>query len=65
MNPDILKISFVFYGALGFQNKAVCLFSVSILEIENRTSYFRVTLIKVSKNSLFAYIFSPRGLYYI
>lgn len=65
MNPDILKISFVFYGALGFQNKAIYLFCVSFLEIENRTSYFRVTLIKVSKNSLFASNFSPRGLYYI
>ena len=65
MNPDILKISFVFYGDLGFQNKSICLFCVSILEMENRTSYFRVTLIKVSKNSLFASNFSARSLYYI
>ena len=65
MNPDILKISFVFYVDLDFQNKSICLFCVSILEMENRTSYFRVTLIKVSKNSLFASNFSARSLYYI
>ena len=65
MNPDILKISFVFYVDLDFQNKSICLFCVSILKLENRTSYFRVTLIKVSKNSLFASNFSARSLYYI
>lgn len=65
MNPDILKISFVFYVDLDFQNKSICLFCVSILKLENKISYFRVTLIKVSKNSLFASNFSPKGLHYI
>lgn len=65
MNPDILKISFVFYVDLDFQNKSICLFCVSILKLENKISYFRVTLIKVSKNLLFASNFSPKGLHYI
>ena len=65
MSSDILKISLEFHGDLFFQYMSLSQFLCLFFGMKNRKSYFRVTLIKVSKNTLFASYFSEIGLYYL